>query len=143
MARPKGIQQKRNEQKYALPAGVTLKQPQPKIFNKETKLTFCDSEFGEFISTFRAIQQANASTHPEAVKKRRETTNLNKYGSQNVSGVAEFRKKAQETMAAITNEDIFGDDEAPEPASVILKAKVSSVSNTSTETGKSVENLFP
>ena len=98
MARPKGIQQKRNEQKYTLPAGVTLKQPQPEIYNKETKLTFCDSEFGEFISTFRAIQQANASTHPEAVKKRREATNLNKYGSPNVSGVAEFRKKAQETM---------------------------------------------
>ncbi len=36
-------------------------------------------------------------------------------------------------MAAITNEDIFGDDEAPEPASVIIPGSPSENSATSDE----------
>jgi hypothetical protein len=77
--RPKGSTQARNESKYWLPEGVTFKSylDQPS-YTKEHILLFEDSEFGEFHSSFRAIQGANASTHPLAVKRRRENTNLKK-----------------------------------------------------------------
>jgi hypothetical protein len=71
MARPKGIIQKRDESKYWTPNGVKLKLNQPDTYNKDTKLVFIDDEFGEFVSSFKALQQANASTHPNSIKKRR------------------------------------------------------------------------
>jgi len=98
MARPKGVIQKRNESKYWTPDGVKLKLNQLDIYNKDTKLIFIDDEFGEFVSSFKALQQANASTHPNSVKKRRESTNLSKYGVANAGAAVEVRKKARSTM---------------------------------------------
>lgn len=95
--RPLGSQQKRNEAKYWLPEGITLVSGQTERYTKETKLRFNDPEYGEFISSFKAIQDANASTHYKAVQKRREQTNLIKYGGTNPSHSEEVRKKAQET----------------------------------------------
>lgn len=97
MARPKNVKQKRNEQKYWLPDGVVLIDT-ASDYNKESKLLFNDLEFGNFYSSFKALQAANASTHKLAVKKRRENTNLQKYGTLNPGANAEVRKKAKETM---------------------------------------------
>jgi len=98
MARPKGVQQKRNDSKYILPDGVTVKPHQGNKYTKETKLIFIDSEFGEFISSFKAIINAGASTHPKAVQKRREETNKALYGGSNPSHSKHVRKKAEATM---------------------------------------------
>lgn len=98
MARPKGVIQKRDESKYWLPNGVTLAPDHPDIYRQDTKLVFIDSEFGEFVSYFKALQLAEASTHPKAVQKRREITNINKYGGTNPSHSKEVRRKASDTM---------------------------------------------
>jgi hypothetical protein len=42
LGRPKGSKQKRNEDKYKLPNGVTLKLNQTQDYNKETRLVFID-----------------------------------------------------------------------------------------------------
>jgi len=97
MARPKGVKQKRDEKKYWLPEGVTLVNP-PEHYNKETKLTFLDASLGEFASYFRALQDANASTHPEAVKTRRESTNMERYGHKNAGANKEVMEKREATM---------------------------------------------
>jgi hypothetical protein len=97
MARPKGVIQARDESRYWLPDGVRLKEPVDNPnYRKDTKLIFIDDVYGEFISDFKALQGANASTHPEAVMKRREATNLARYG--NVNAGPASRKKAQDTM---------------------------------------------
>lgn len=96
MARPKGVIQKRNLSKYWLPDNISLV-TESIVFTKETKLTFLDAEYGEFISTFKNIQDANCSTHPEAVKQRRNQTNLDKYGTINPGSLAISRSKAKET----------------------------------------------
>lgn len=91
MARPKGSKNtERNENKYWLPEGISLKDGQTN-YNKETKLIFIDSQYGEFTSTFRHIQRLNNSAHPDAVYDRQieRVNNLAK---------PEFRKKAQDTM---------------------------------------------
>lgn len=98
MARPKGVIQKRNPLKYWLPEGIQLKEGQSDIYNKETELIFIDNEYGEFLSYFKALQCANASTHPIAVQKRREKTNLERYGGINPSNSKEVREKAHKTM---------------------------------------------
>lgn len=98
MSRPKGIKQKRDETKYWLPAGVVLASKNTDIYNKSTKLIFIDSIYGEFISSFRAIQGANASTHPDAVNIRRASTNTIRYGGPNPHNSPEIRKKAKKTM---------------------------------------------
>jgi hypothetical protein len=114
MARPKGVIQKRNESKYWLPLGITLKDGQTDIYNKETKLIFIDPLLGEFISYFKALQWANASTHPKAVQTRREATNLTLYGGSNPSNSKEIREKAHNTMQkkygvrhALQNKDLL------------------------------------
>lgn len=115
MARPKGKIQARDASKYWLPPGVTfvndLGDPN---YRKETKVLFLDNVFGEFVSTFKALQDANASTHPEAIKRRRAQTNIEKYGVENAGGSPEARKKAQQTMVerygvshALQNKDIL------------------------------------
>lgn len=92
MARPKGIFQKRDESKYWLPAGVTLQQGQASYFNKDTKLVFIDIHHGEFISSFKSLQKANASVHPKALSIRK---------SQNNPGLSPgSREKARATMKA-------------------------------------------
>lgn len=97
--RPKGSKQSRNEAKYWLPVGVTLKDDGSLVnYNKETLLLFEDAILGEFESSFKAIQSANASTHPIAIKNRRESTNLKKYGNINAGATAISRNKAQATM---------------------------------------------
>lgn len=98
MARPKGVIQKRDESKYWLPLGIVLLPGQTQNYNKETPLIFIDTELGEFQSYFKALQIANASTHPLAVQKRRETTNIQRFGGTNPSHSKEIRKKAQNTM---------------------------------------------
>ena len=98
MSRPKGIIQQRNDSKYWLPVNVVLKDNQSSIYNKDTKLIFIDNEFGEFISSFKAIQKANASTHPLAISKRRAETNYKKYGVSNPAAHPDIRKKASDTM---------------------------------------------
>ena len=90
MARPKNVIQKRDESKYWLPTGVTLKSGQSEVYNKETKLIFIDSSHGEFISTFRSLQGANASNHPKALSLRK---SLNNPGASKKS-----REKAKATM---------------------------------------------
>lgn len=114
MARPKGVKQKRNESKYWLPNGVILKDNQSQDYNKESKLVFIDKQFGEFISTFHAIQNANDSTHQLAVQQRRENTNKERYGGVNPHCSQEVRNKFKETMKekygvehALLNKDLF------------------------------------
>lgn len=85
--------------KYELPKGVSIKsEALPEKYTKETKLTFIDEEFGEFISYVKALQDAGASTHPKAVIKRREATMLVRYGAKNISNVPGTREKAADTM---------------------------------------------
>lgn len=96
--RPKGTKQARNESKYWLPSGVVLKPDQTNDYNKETRLLFIDSEYGEFTSYFRALQDANASTHPMSISRRRAMTNLSKYGVENPGANKEIRLKAKNTM---------------------------------------------
>lgn len=113
MARPKGVSQKRNELKYWLPANVTLKLGQIEIFNKETKLIFIDNKYGEFISTYKALQGANDSVHPKALSFRKSQNNpgaskqsrekarqtmLVKYGVEYALKSPEFLKKSKETF---------------------------------------------
>lgn len=100
MARPKGVIQSRNEEKYWLPVGVVLSETNPSIYRKETKLVFIDSKYGEFISDFKSLQLANASTHSKAVQDRREKTNLEKYGAVNPHGNIQVREKYKKTMTA-------------------------------------------
>lgn len=98
MARPKGSKQKnRNISKYILPNGVSLKEGQTDVYDKATKLIFIDSVHGEFISSFNALVNAKGSTHPLAVKDRRNKTNLERYGG-NPSFSKEIREKAHKTM---------------------------------------------
>ena len=96
--RKRGSEQKRNESKYWLPNGVSLLPENPTKYNKETKLKFLDNKYGEFISDFKAIQGANASTHPKSIKERRNATNLVKYGNINAGATKEARLKAKTTM---------------------------------------------
>lgn len=99
MGRPKGSQNKaKSPTKYWLPEGVSLKEQPIEYYTKHTKLMFIDSEFGEFISSYTAIQQAKASTHPKAVEKRRIATNIAKYGHANPNSNPEVRSKAKKTM---------------------------------------------
>lgn len=98
MARQKGIVQKRDESKYLLPLGVSLVCNQQQNYNKETKLLFLDSIYGEFESTFKAIQNANASTHPKAVSARRAETNLKVHGATNPSQSISIQNKRKQTM---------------------------------------------
>lgn len=98
MARPKGVVQKRDESKYWLPDGIAVQLNPPKDFRKDTKLIFIDNIYGEFKSTFKAIQDANASTHPKAVIDRRAKTNIKIYGSSSPISNKEVRKKFQETL---------------------------------------------
>lgn len=97
MARKKGSGQKRNETKYWLPDGITLIDSVLK-YTKDTKLRFNDPTYGEFISSFKAIQDAGLSTHPVAVSTRRKATNITRYGSENVSSNKEIRARAKKTM---------------------------------------------
>ncbi len=94
--RKKGSKQRRNEAKYWLPKGIILA-PNQTEYNKETKLIFIDPNYGEFKATFRAVQLANTSTHPEAVSKRRLETNIEKYGVENPSSLKEVREKVKNT----------------------------------------------
>ena len=96
--RIKGSKQKRNESKYRLPDGVILKPGQPSNYIQTTPLQFIDATYGEFTSTFRALLDAKASTHPNAVMSRRIATNLTKYGIDNAGATKESRKKAQNTL---------------------------------------------
>jgi hypothetical protein len=99
MARPKGTIQKRDEAKYWLPQGIELIDILNKPnYRKDTKLIFNDPIYGNFVSTFKAIQDANASTHPLAVQKRREETNLQKYGHINPGANQEVKEKRTKTI---------------------------------------------
>ena len=98
MARPKGVIQERDVTKYWLPEGVNLAPHPPLLYRKDTHLIFIDEIHGEFISSYRAIQNANASTHPEAVKSRRSETNIERYGGTNPHNSAEVRSKFKKTM---------------------------------------------
>lgn len=112
MARPKGVIQARDESKYSLPEGVTLKSGQTSQYGKETKLVFIDSKHGEFTSSFKSIQKANASVHPRALSERKSlnnpgmvpgsrekarTTTKQRYGVEFPSQNPEFHKKAMDT----------------------------------------------
>lgn len=98
LGRPKGSKQQRNEAKYWLPPGIKLAENNPFEYLKSTKLYFVDDKYGMFMSTFKAIQDANASTHPEAVMERRQTTNIKKYGVLNPSSLKEVKEKRKSTM---------------------------------------------
>lgn len=98
MARPKGVIQKRNESKYWLPSGIKIKEGQSDIYNKSTELIFIDFEFGEFPSYFKALQDANASTHPKAVIKRRSETNLKLYGGISPMASDEIKNRQKQVI---------------------------------------------
>ncbi len=112
MARPKGVIQKRDESKYWLPEGISLKSDQIN-FNKETKLIFIDNQYGEFVSSFKAIQGSGFSLHPKAKSLRKSLNNpgatvtarqkakatmLSKYGVEHALCSPEFLKKSQDTF---------------------------------------------
>lgn len=99
MGRPKGSKQKtRSKIKYWLPEGIVLKEGQTNIYDKNTKLIFIDPEFGEFTSYYRALQQANASTHPSSVMKRRSETNITRYGNVCNLQSSDVREKVKNNM---------------------------------------------
>ena len=110
MARPKGVIQARNESKYWLPEGVTLKSDQKAHYTKECKLIFIDSQHGEFTATFKALQKANDSVHPKALSIRK---SLNNPGM-----VPGSREKARATMKERYGVELPG--QSPE---LIAKAK--------------------
>ncbi len=97
MARPKGVKQKRNESKYWLPTGIILQSDQIE-YNKDTKLIFIDSIFGEFVSSFKALQTANSSTHPLSIQERRNKTNLERYGTISPAASNQLKDKVKQTM---------------------------------------------
>lgn len=99
LGRPKGTKNKnRNEAKYWLPEGISLvKEKAPETYNKDTKMVFLDDKYGEFISSFKYIQDAGTSTHPVSVKERRAKTILERYGVENISSKEEFKQKRYET----------------------------------------------
>lgn len=115
MGRPKGsLQKNRDEKKYWLPEGVVLLPDNPLIYNKITLLKFMDARFGEFVSSFVALQGANASTHPKAIAERREKTNLQRYGTTNPGANKEVADKRRATTKArfgyehaLQNPDLF------------------------------------
>lgn len=98
IGRPKGSKNKsKNEAKYWLPEGITLKEGQT-VYTKRDKLIFIDSEFGEFVNSYTEIQRAGMSTHPQATKRRIKATNLAKFGVENPNSNPEVRAKAKKTM---------------------------------------------
>lgn len=111
--RKKGIPNK--QKMYLLPEGVSYKlETLPKIFNKETYLTFIDREFGEFTSTIKNLHRAKSSTHPQSVQRRKENTNILLFGGTNPSHSKEVREKAKNTMVnrygvehALLNKDLL------------------------------------
>ncbi len=113
MARPKGTIQELDIKKYWLPYGIALSIDNSHRIRQGDVIKFIDEEYGEFFSSFKAIQRAKYSTHPTAVQKRRSNTNIKKYGVSNPSIIPGSRQKAQETMLkkfgvrhACQNEDI-------------------------------------
>lgn len=87
--------------KYALPQFVTLKDSLPEKYTQETKFTFIDERYGEFITNFRAfIRSEGLSTHPKAKQQRAAKTNMDKYG---VAAPAQ-NKAIQDKMKATTKE---------------------------------------
>lgn len=102
--------------KYKLPTGVTVKNL-PEKYTKQTKLTFYDSEFGEFVSCVKALDDAGASTHPKAVTKRREATSILRYGKPNPGSTKEAREKASRTMV-----ERFGVPHALQNPEILAKA---------------------
>lgn len=88
--RPPGSKQQRDQSKYWLPEGLTLKLNQTDGYNKVTPLIFIDPIYGEFTSTFYALQGAKKTLHPEAKRLRMIETNT--------SNSQKSRKKAQDTM---------------------------------------------
>lgn len=98
MGRPKNSKnKKRDESKYQLPEGVALISD-IQIYNKTTQLRFKDEIYGEFTSSFKALYDAGASTHPDAVQARREQTSVKRYGKKNAGSTKESRIKAGDTM---------------------------------------------
>jgi len=97
--RPKGSKQKvKDLSKYWLPDGVVLSDNNAEVYAKEDILEFIDETHGRFKSSFKGIQRANASTHPESIKIRKQKTIKEKYGVDSISQVKEFRQKAESTM---------------------------------------------
>lgn len=123
MARPKGVIQKRDESKYWLPENVILIDDKLN-YNKDTKLKFKDLIYGEFTSSYKALQNANASTHPDSVMNRRENTNIDRYGVKNAGATKESRSKAQKTMI-----DKYGVKNALESDIFLNKSKETLKSN--------------
>lgn len=88
---------------YWLPPNVKVKEPLPEVYNKETKLTFIDSEYGEFISTFRAMMDAGGvSMHPvpkaQRQKEKMIKISMNKWGVDNPSKSIEVVQKRVNNM---------------------------------------------
>lgn len=111
---------------YWLPEGITLKSGQDENYTKYTKLIFIDSKYGEFESNFKNIQRVKKSTHPEAVKERKNNVDQNKalekrkktmlslYNIDNSMKKEEFKVKLKKTNLekygvenAINNKDIL------------------------------------
>lgn len=125
MARPKNVIQKRDEKKYWLPDGIKLiaDKGNPN-YRKETVLIFEDQIHGLFETTFKALQDAGASTHPKAVSERRQKTNLEKYGCVNPSSHPEIKEKRRQTT-----QDRYGVDNPFHLDSVKLKSKNTLMNN--------------
>lgn len=113
LGRPKGSKQLRDQSKYWLPEGVTLKSEQPDYYLKETKLIFVDIDYGDFESTFKALQGANKTLHPRKIserksannpgasdtaKSKRKATMILKYGVANALENPEFTAKSRATL---------------------------------------------
>ena len=138
MARPKGIVQKRDESKYWLPSGVQLKDP-PVHYRKDTILTFTDSEFGDFTSYFKALQDANASTHPQAVIKRRSATNIERFGGISPMASEDVKKRQKKVIF-----DNYGVENPSQIQSVKDKKAATSLKNWGTNNpmqSKEIQNI--
>lgn len=114
MARPKGVIQKLDPKKYWLPKGVIVSPNAPIRYTKEQKIEFICEDFGPFITTLRAVQEANSSTHPKFTQRKREQTNLSLYNGPNPHCSPEVRQKFNSTMLerhgvehALQNKDIL------------------------------------
>lgn len=129
MARPKGVVQARNENKYKLPDGVILKPGQDCNYRKSTKLIFIDNEHGEFETTFKAIIDAGASTHYKAVNSRRGKTNIEKYGSASLHSNEGIRNKFKKTMI-----EKYGTENALENPELAQKSRDTLKANYGVET---------
>ena len=141
------------EGNYDLPDGITLKAGQslPKNKQNETR-TFVDSKFGEFESSYFALQQRGASLHPMATYERKSSVEF-KFNRSNLSkGLWEKLKKENFVHPSMTKEALekrkktclrrYGAESPFQSPEILKKAKQTFEYNNSLFTEEEKSNFY-